>query len=301
MLPELTKSWVDLVALHVDIALRRSRSEPIDESHDRAAAQALDAMSRRTRTVAALVASLAPLLELSTEEELVAWILVASQLDPSVATRLEVLAGGPEITKGSLAAVAYGTHPARAIRELAPTGRLLRYGLVEHVDQSATSWARRTVRATERLLSLALLDADPSPPGCRFVRASRDVTKAELVIAEATAVALDRAVRSDAIVTVTGLPGSGKRTALTAFARDAGMNVLEIDARALSDDVHAFASELRTIARECKLLRRVPLFGNLDAIDAKPQHLAMLASELDGAVFATASERVPKIAWNRPM
>jgi hypothetical protein len=305
MLPELTRSWIDLVALQVDLALRRSRSEPVEDAQRRAAANAHEAVSRRTRTVAALVGVLAQRLGLSLEEELAAWTLVAGQLDPSIASRLEALSGRPEVTKGALVAVAYTEQPARAIHELGLEGNLMSFGLVEHADSATTSWARRSVRATERMLAVALLDADARPPASAFLRPTRTVPRCELALSDATAVSLEAAVRGDALVVLTGVPASGKRTALTAFARDAGLDVLEVDARGLADDVGAFTCELRAIVRECRLLARVPLLGNVDALASKPRHLALLASELaarvGGPIYATASGPMPRLAVDRPV
>ncbi len=158
MLPMMTREWIEVVAVHVELASRRARGETISDELAASAANTLAVVARQNTELAALIATVVERLGLSPEEELAAWTTVAGQLAPAIAGRLEALSGGPEITKGALAAIAYASAPARAIRELAPAGRLFRFGLVEHIDAVATSWARRTVRANERLLALAMLE-----------------------------------------------------------------------------------------------------------------------------------------------
>ncbi len=303
MLPELTKYWIDVVGLHVDLALCRARSEAVDEARRHAVANTLEAMSRRTCDVDALVSGLRRRLGLSLEEELVAWTLAATQLEPSIASRLEALSGGPEGTKGALTAIAYTSHPARAVDELGLSGALMRFGLIEHVDHVNVSWARRAVRATDCLLSLALLGASSLAPACAYVRTRASRARDELALADATSRALEDAMRGGAMVALVGLPSSGKRTALATFARDAGIEVLEVDATKLADDVDGLSRDVRAVVRECRLSARAPLIGNLDALAAKPQHLAIVQNELavDGPVFATMTHAINGFATNRPI
>ncbi len=303
----MTREWVEVVALHVDLANRRVRGEMVSEELAAGAAEALRTIAQQTTHQDALIATMVERLGLSAEQELAAWTLVASQLAPAIAGQLEGLSGGPEVTKGALAAIAYASAPARAIRELAPAGRLFRFGLIEHVDAVATSWARRTVRANERLLALAMMETGDVPFEAAYVIASEARTLDELAIAEDTIDALRGALTATrAIVIVSGSPGAGRRTAVAAAARSAGLVVREIDARRMAKDHVTFAGELRAIARECRILGRVPLIANVDALaDDKEPRLEAVGTELvalvDGLVLATAGVNVPAIRWDRPV
>ncbi len=129
----------------------------------------------------------------------------------------------------------------------------------------------------------------------------------ELAIATSTATALrDAMTTKRAVVIASGAPGSGRRTALVAAAHGARIDVLEVDARKLSKDLGGCAAELRAIARECRLLGRVPLIANLDAlVDDKDSRLELVGMELvtliEGLVFATAGVNAPSIRWDRPV
>jgi hypothetical protein len=103
------------------------------------------------------------------------------------------------------------------------------------------------------------------------------------------------------------MPGLGRRTLLAAAAREARLEVLEVDARRLAREAAALSRQLRAIARECRLRARVPLLANLDALtgDQEPNRLALVGAELaaleDGLVLATVGQERPAIAWDRPV
>jgi Mrp family chromosome partitioning ATPase len=123
------------------------------------------------------------------------------------------------------------------------------------------------------------------------------------VAASSDALELARAgAGSNAIVVASGMPGLGRRTLLAAAANATERNVLEIDARRLAKDANAMAAQLRVIARECRLLTRVPLIANLEGDD---ERLELIGSELvaniDGAVLVTTGVQRPRIDWGRPV
>lgn len=316
MLPQLTKDWIAVASLHVDLALKRMRFEDAGAEVQALAAGALAAQSARCAAAGpALVARMAARLGLSVEEELVAWVLAAGQLAPELAGRIEVLAG-PEVTLGALAAIAYAGEPARAVRELGPEGALFRFGLVESMDDARAAtpaWARRTMRATDAMLALALGAAgeallEPGLAGSVRIGGGGAAIE-ELAVAGCAVEEARRAMRAarGAVVVASGMPGLGRRTLLAAAAREAGIDVLEVDARRLARDAAALSRQLRAIARECRLRARVPLLANLDALAGDKEHdrLASVGAELvallDGLVLATTGSERPAIAWDRPV
>ena len=319
MLPKLMQEWIAVASLHVDLALRRARSEEDAGGELQArAAGALAAQSARCGAEAgpALVARMAARLGLSVEEELVAWTLAAGQVAPELGGRIDALAGGPEVTIGALAAIAYAREPARAVRELAPEGALFRFGLVESMDDTRAAtpaWARRIVRATDALLALALgagAEAVIEPRLAGIVRLGDGGAAIEELAVGGRAVEEARravAAARGAVVVASGMPGLGRRTLLAAVAREAGIEVLEVDARKLPRDAVALSRQLRAIARACKLLAKAPLLANLDALADDKEHdrLAAVGAELvallDGPVLATTGVQRPAIAWDRPL
>jgi hypothetical protein len=100
-----------------------------------------------------------------------------------------------------------------------------------------------------------------------------------------------------AVVVASGMPGLGRRTLLVAAAKEQGIDVLEIDTRKLAKDP---VKQLRAIARECKLLARIPLLTNLggEHVDAIGEELV---AQLDGLVLVTTGVERPAIRWDRPL
>jgi AAA+ superfamily predicted ATPase len=311
MTTTIVEHWKRLVAVHVDLAIRERRSEAIDGEVAAMLGDAVRAQSEATAAAELPISSMARRLGLTLTEELVAWTLVVSQVAPELGPAIEALSGGPEPTVGALAAIAYRGAQGKAVAELSPGGRLARFGLVERNDDvrmPQASWARRTVRASERLLGLALAtEHEPWADQPRYMRPLDEAPPvASLAVAEASLgevrAALDVA---RAVVIVSGLPGLGRRTVLSAAARECGMRLLEVDARRLATEPVELAGQARTIAREARLQERVPLLVAIDAlVDDKGERLDIVASELaaalDGAVLATCGPRVPKLAIDRP-
>ena len=239
-------------------------------------------------------------LELTPEEEMVLWTLVASQLDAQLARRLEALSGGTEPTLGALSKIAYSHVPSRAVSELGPRGKLVHHGILEStVDTRAPQppFAQRTVRLSDRMLSVALgsLDLDVELAETRIPVAAPRLDA--LAIGSRSLSAIRDAVRPHhALVVASGTPGSGRRTALLAAASERGLAVLEVAARKLAAE--SLRKQLRCVVRECKLLGRVPLITNLDTIDVEATGEELAA--LDGLVLATTSPRQPALRWGRP-
>jgi AAA+ superfamily predicted ATPase len=302
-----TSTWIDLVSLHVDLAINPGRGDALPEAA-RAADAAVEELCRAEPDVAFV--RLARRLELSREEQLAAWCLIASQLSPTVAVRLEALSGRPEVTLGALATVAYRSQPARAIEELGAMGRLFKFGLVESADDprgSTPSWSRRTVRPTDRLLALGLATGAIAldPLLAPIARVEQPSVPIEHLAIGADSIAQVRqavAARRGAVI-VSGRPGLGRRSLLVSVARELGNDVLEIDGRKLSRELPVLRAQLRALAREQILLDCLPLIAHLDELE--PAALELVDSELfsyaSRGLLATTGPQRPSLRWGRPV
>jgi hypothetical protein len=283
-----TSIWLDLVRLAAEASSQRQLGgeAPVD----------VLALARRNP-----MPWWATRLALEVEDVLATWCLVAREIEPQIATQLEALSGGPEITCAGLAAVAFAGDHARAMRSLGARGQLVGFGLATiDVDERA-SWGRRAIRASDRLISLAL-QSSPTSVDEPFVPdvdalAVHEVTVAELENALVTS--------SDAVVVCAGLAGSGRRTLLHSLARRRGIAITSVDARRWSHDVVRLRDECRGLALECRLHGRTPLIANIDALwGEKGECLHVVASELvarvEGRVLATMGLQHRKIEWGRP-
>jgi AAA+ superfamily predicted ATPase len=103
------------------------------------------------------------------------------------------------------------------------------------------------------------------------------------------------------VVCASGPPGMGRRTLLAAVAAEAGVDVIEVDGRKLAKDPTLLRRQLMMIARECKLLARVPLIGNVDAVADIEAVGSALVSEIEGIVMVTCGVQRPSIRWGRPV
>jgi hypothetical protein len=116
--------------------------------------------------------------------------------------------------------------------------------------------------------------------------------RAEVATTAYEAMATDRAV-----VIAAGTPGLGRRTLLLAAAGEAGLDVLEVNVAKLAKDPRR---QLRAIARECKLLARVPLLLNLtsDLVEVIGEELV---AQIEGLVLVTTGPDRPPLRWDRPV
>ncbi len=293
-----------VVALHLELASRRACGEVITDQASQLARIALVEQveaSARTPDGRPLAR-----LGLSVEEELVVWSLVAHQTDIRMASQLEALSSGSEVTIGALARVVYAGEHGDALAGLGDDGPLFKLALVDRIDEAkhAASWARRLVRPNERLLKLLLGSGQDT--GLKAARARRPIAPCDLSVSSDSLARVRNVLRAErAAVIVSGTPGAGRSTVLAALALERGFEVFETDARSLAKDAVVLAGELRAIARECKLLGRIPLLANLDAlVDDKENRLGLVGSELvaqlDGLVLATCGVNRPTIRWDRP-
>ena len=250
-------------------------------------------------------------LGLTPTESRVLWVLVAHELSPRSRARLRELNTEPvlDVTLDTVRRVVYGSRPdPRAPHELAPHGTLRHSLLIEPVDASAgTPEHRQTFRVSRRVLALVhgTIALDDELFGLSGP-ASATAAEADLVIGEdvreAVRASLAGPLGVPRLVVLHGRAGSGRRSLLLAAAAAAGRERLTIDARELATDRAAVERQLRLIARECQLLRRIPVFLHLDALGASaaiPDRLDLFEAELRRLTFATTTEAIAR-RWRVP-
>jgi hypothetical protein len=243
-------------------------------------------------------------LGLLTAEAHVVWLLAAIALSPQIrqAMRAAEQLDTWDPPLDAIRRVIYGVAPsAQALRDLGPEGRLRKLGLIERSDggggdvhESRWTWA-----ISRRVLALLHGDLALDTALAAILRVPGDVAPlGELAVrADVATTAYEAMATARAVVVATGTPGLGKRTLLLAAAREAGLDVLEISVPKLAKDPR---KQLRAIARECKLLARVPLLLNLSAehVDAIGEELI---AQVDGLVLATTGPERPPLRWERPV
>ena len=241
-------------------------------------------------------------LGLGATEEHVLWLLIAHELDPVSRGIVRDLGGALDPTLDVVRRVVYGMRDPRGWRELGEAGALRRLGLVEWLDGSVPEY-RRTPRVAPRVIALAYgeVELDPELAHCATLDVpARD--RAQLEIAPGVAEKVAEAFDDGGLVMVHGAAGSGRRSLLAALAAERDLALLQVDCRALATDRERAHRELRTIARECRLLERTPLLLHLDALAAigdVADRLDLVESELPGHVLATASRPLAR-RWQRP-
>jgi hypothetical protein len=283
----LVRDWIQLITLRSEYATRGGEPE-LERTLDAAALS----LSERTRGVDAAIGRLRGALQLTATEELVAWCLVAQQLDAHCANAFEQLSSGPEVSFGALRAVVYGPAAARAIEELGSSGRLFRFALVERTDSAEreVAWTRRTVRATDRLLAIALGGEGPDDTieGVTPLRAPSIETDQSL-----TSLLAGR-ISTRGILAVRGPRGGGRATIAASAIKARGHRTYCVSAAAFPADVPGCMQRARAIALECKLFESVPVVRDADALlqTAYGACLRELADLVDTAVVVTVGRGV---------
>jgi len=274
--------WSAVVEACVDAAAARLCGDS-QTSHEECMALARELHERESDALGAF----ANALRLSVEQQLALRIAAAYELDTRLALRLDSLSQGDGLSVGALVRVAYPDDPGRGFEEVDEAGPLFRTGLLSSLDRDR-GLARRRISVAPRLLMLVSrrvheigLDARIKP----LLTLDPIVGDVKL-IADADSQRLAReALRSASVTVVHGAPGSGRRTLLATVV----------------------ATQLRTVARECRLLGRVPLLCNIDAlVDEKDtSRLDLVGSELvsliDGPVLVTCGVNRPRLDWGRPV
>ena len=200
-------------------------------------------------------------LGLTASEERVVWVLIAHELCPEARRRLRALAAedAGEPSLDVLRRVVYGARAElRTWRELSPDGALGRCCLIQRIDRDEDAPSHRmTFRVARRVLALVHgdLGVDEELAGIAE-RAADAVAMDELEVDPA---ARDRVrehvARGSGLAVLHGRAGAGRRSLWLAAAREAGREVLVVDARRLAGDREAAERQLRVVGA------RVPAAG----------------------------------------
>ncbi|MGE0867267.1 MAG: ATP-binding protein [Kofleriaceae bacterium] len=307
------RDHLGLCTTSIDLRLRLTAPEPDSAYLARATSrlQRFEArIAERSAAVPSLSASLlAQRLSLTTTEMMVVWLGAALAMSPEARSLLTRVTGevGPDPTLGAIKMLVHGELPApAALSELSARGTLRSLGILERTDTGAAHESRQTWALSPRVLALLHGHNDIDGSLARICRVGDvGLPLEEIAAADDTITAARRVITRNAVVIAAGLPGVGRRTLLAAAAQAEGLGVLQIDARSLASDHELLARQLRTIARECRLLERAPLITNLDLLVGETtQRLDLVGSELvphiRGAVLATTGARHPALHWDRP-
>jgi SpoVK/Ycf46/Vps4 family AAA+-type ATPase len=233
---------------------------------------------------------------LSESEQRVVWLLVAIATD-LVVRRIVVSQScdlHSETTGDLIMQLVYANEAGKGIAELGSGGVLRRSCLIERSDGGGPEVheSRQTWAISRRILAWLHGDTALDPTLARIVRIPDRIPA--LAMHDATIAAARDAMNAvRTVIVASGSPGVGRRSLL---ASTAGLNVLEVDAKRLAKDP---APQLRMIARECKLLGRVPLIRNIEAVDVDLVGTELVA-ELDTNILVTAGSRV-QLRWDRPV
>lgn len=300
--------WISqLLALRVasDDASRARATERLIEAHERVVSRPSDGTRHEL---------LRERLGLSETELQVIWLLAAFAIDSATQqVMLNQTTVPPALTLEVLRRIVYGERPSRvALQELASDGRLRRLTLIDRNDghPSESPETRWTWTIAPRLLAWLHGDERVDPAlGSVAQMPSAAPSVDELAISPATLVDARKAIRSPrSTIVASGSPGLGRRTLLTAVAAEAELNVLYIDCTHLERAPEASKVQMRALARECRLLDRVPLLVNLDAVatdspdDSRSEAVGReFVALLDTTtVLVTCGMQRPATRWGRP-
>ncbi len=235
---------------------------------------------------------------LTPSEQTVLWTLVAHELE--LVTRRMICAINSEQlsdpTTDTLRRIAFGTtRSPETWHVLGPQGTLRVAGLIVRTDGEVTTPDhRQTWRVARRVLSLvhgvmsvddaleAIIEPDAIVPDLSSLVIAGDARERALA-----AIACGRSVIA------LGASGRGRRSLLIAAAQ---RPVLIVRGRSLATDRDVMRAQLKAIARECRLLERIPLIRDLDALGDR---IDLVEADLGTPFLATASRPVTH-TWSRP-
>ncbi|MBX3156789.1 MAG: ATP-binding protein [Deltaproteobacteria bacterium] len=265
-------------------------------------------IDRRVRATPS--ASAFPLIQLCerfslTKTELrILWLMIAHEVCAHSRKMLRALATEEVLDPTSdviCRAVYAGGIGPRAAHELSDAGAMLRFALLECMDDSRTPFHRRTWKLSPRVTRLVhgVLDLDPTLKPIARIGDVRSNDALEL--SENAATEVTRALDRGAFTLVHGGVGTGRRSLLRNSAHARGWRVLEIDGHAIARTLDAARQQLQCIARECRLLDLTPLIASMDALDASgevPDRIELVEEVLSGSVMATANRLIAR-RWKR--
>jgi hypothetical protein len=239
---------------------------------------------------------------LTATENRVLWVLIAHELCARTRAAIRELETEqqPDVSLDVLRRVVYGpTADARGWRELSPACTLRSRYLIEALDGDSRAPAhRQTFRLAPRLLALVHghIDLDEDLATIARLAGAPEGPLDDLVIdPSAKARVQERLTRPSGLTIVCGLPGSGRRSLIARAASELGHELLLVECRQLPKEPGDRERALRLVGREATLLRRVPVFLNLDELASE---LDVFESALYTPAFATAKHPIAH-PWRR--
>ena len=232
-------------------------------------------------------------LDLSQTEEQVLWLLLGYEVSSEIRGMVMSLAGArDEMTFDLVERIVYGEASAAGWRELGSEGALTRLGLIR-ADGHSEARHRCRIGLVPRVRGLLHGDAhltDELRDIARLV--DRELPLDELVLSEGV---VERVVRELAkprpFVLATGGTGTGRATLLRAAAISTGASVIDVSCERLAKEPEALNAQLRTIAREARLLRAAVLLRNYDSLASTEAVERRLANDVCGPLMATSTTR----------
>lgn len=200
-------------------------------------------------------------LELSSAASQALWLLTACEIDDELAAvaRARSQMESTAFTVASLKRILLGVACVVSTEDIE---KLAALGLIELECDHRVAQTRRWLRASDRVIELATggLRLDP------FVAAIASITTQAMEIVVPASVRA--ALSANAVIIATGPEGSGRRTMLAAAAVSLCAGALTVDCRGLATSPDVLVRQLRAIVRECCLFGVVPLFAELQMVDA---------------------------------
>jgi SpoVK/Ycf46/Vps4 family AAA+-type ATPase len=306
--------WIALstATLETTLTLRSGSNTEAAQTRERSLADAIEAMRASASDLPAVL--LRTRLALSTTEERVIWLLVATELSMKVRELACTVADASQPTMSMLLEAVYGgTVNATGWSELAPTGRLRSFGLVERSDSGdervpdtfqtfkASSRARELALGRlgipDELAPFATLDPESLP----IIDVVVDETVKQQVVALVP--------RTNALLLVTGQRGTGKTTLVRSAARASSGAIIEVDAARIAPSRAAARLQLASVAREARLHEAGILVTDLDALlpdgTSADDRLDLVDTEVmrrtNKPIYATATVRPNGLVSSRPV
>lgn len=243
---------------------------------------------------------------LSAVETMALWTLIALRLsDKAIALAHSLGATKTGAVTEAVLSSLVALDPIATFNVLSSTAALRRCLLIEPCDNGGPDQheSRWTWVVSRRVLAFLCGDGSIDPDVASIARIPADVTPIDQLAANEQVVASVRdAVKGGTVtVCVAGASGLGRRTLLAAAAGEAGLDIIEVDARKLAKDPSRLKKQLKMLARECMLLARVPLIANVDACADAEAIGTELVREIDGVVLVTCGMQRPSLRWGRPV
>ncbi len=244
-------------------------------------------------------------LSLTPSEELVLWVLIAQDLCSETRRLIRQLDGEHSMDPSTdvLRRLAYGaSFDPVAWRELSPLGALQRFRLIERAEQMRDAPAHRQAwRVSTRVLALVHGEwtLDPSLSAIAREPASTHPTLADLELPEGFDDRFRVALTSELPIIVWGGPATGRCSALVAALAARGQRCLIVDARSLSKERELAESQLRSVARECRLFDLRPIVCDVDVLlEREDDAMKLLEQTFECPLLAT-SRTSSASGWKR--